>query len=213
VKELLFYNNFKSRIKFHLTIINSQVNYQLCLLKYNMMIEITKVSGSDIFKSSLDTKIIEFDKVNMSEILAEAELPFPEEKRRKGFKNNPTFIVAWEADRIIGYLEYCRSWDNDKDIYISSLQISPEHRGGIVLLSIIDFVNNLLMNEEFSKIVSGVQKNNYHAIRLYKKLGFSFEDNQANDKSYVVSATKDIFCNVAISELIEKWHNKRIQQT
>ena len=50
-----------------------------------MMIEITKVSGSDIFKSSLDTKIIEFDKVNMSEILAEAEFPFPEEKRRKGF--------------------------------------------------------------------------------------------------------------------------------
>lgn len=177
-----------------------------------MMIEITKISGSDIFKSSLDKKIIEFDKVNMAEILAEAELPFPEEKRRKGFKNNPTFIVAWEANRIIGYLEYCRNWDNEKEIYISSLQISPEHRGGVVLLDIIDFANDILMKEEFTKIVSGVQKNNYHAIHLYRRLGFSFQNNQANDKSFIVSATKDIFNNKTVSELIKKWHNKRMHR-
>lgn len=182
----------------------------LCPLENETMIEIRKISGPDIFKSGLSEKIIEFDKVNMAEILSEAGLSFPEEKRRKGFENSPTFIVAWEGNRIIGYLEYCRSWDDIRDIYISSLQISPKHRGGTVLLTILDFARDVLMKEEFSKIVSGVQKNNGQAIRLYRKLGFFFQDNQANDKSFVVSATRDIFHSKAISELLEKWHNHRM---
>lgn len=44
------------------------------------MLDIRKVSVPDIFKSGVDDKIIEFDKVNMAEILTEAGLPFPEEK-------------------------------------------------------------------------------------------------------------------------------------
>jgi ribosomal protein S18 acetylase RimI-like enzyme len=170
------------------------------------VIKIEKISGSDIFQDRLDDKIIEFDKINMAEILGNARLPFPEEKRRKGFEDNSTFVVAWKENKIVAYLEYCRSWDNDKDIFISSLQILPEYRGSTVLLLILDYARDLLFSEKFDKIVSGVQKNNVHAVRLYKKLGFSIYDNPGNKQSLIVSAKKDILSCEVVSKLLNKWH-------
>jgi len=54
-----------------------------------------RIDSQVLFREKLDDAIIAFDKRNMKEILKKANIPFPEEKRRKGFKNNPTFIIAF----------------------------------------------------------------------------------------------------------------------
>src|SRR6185369_4790714 len=134
------------------------------------MVEIKIISGQKALETGLVEQILEFDKRNMHEILEQAGIPFPEEKRRTSFETNPTFIIAFNNDVIAGYLEYCCNWENRNEIYISSLQIDHVYRGGTLLLKLLNSTRESLIKEEFTKIVSGVQKNNSRAIRLYQKL-------------------------------------------
>src|SRR5262245_59956701 len=109
------------------------------------MVEIKIISGQTALETGLAEQILEFDKRNMYEILEQAGIPFPEEKRRKSFEIDPTFIIAFNNDAIAGYLEYCRNWENKNEIYISSLQIDHVYRGGTLLLKLLFSARELLM--------------------------------------------------------------------
>ncbi len=139
-----------------------------------------RIDSQALFKEKLDDAIIVFDKRNMKEILEKANIPFLEEKRRKGLKAiiNSTFTVAFnERSEIIGYLEHCRSWDSKDDIYISSLQIEKRYRNSFLSAKLLLEAKNDLLKQKFNRIVSAVQKNNQVAINLYRKLGFNITEN------------------------------------
>lgn len=155
-----------------------------------------KIDSQVLFREKLDDAIITFDKRNMKKVLKKAGIPFPEGKRRKGFKNNPTFIIAFnKRDEIIGYLEYCPSWDSKNDIYISSLQIDKRYRNGFLIAELLLETKNDLVKQEFNRIVSAVQKNNQVAVNLYRKLGFSITEDPKSEKSLFVFADKSILEN------------------
>lgn len=180
-------------------------------MKKDNSIKVQKISNSDTISPDLVDQIIEFDKANMEKVFTETEFTFPEEKRRKGCESG-TFTIIWKNNKILGYLQYCRSWDNNDDIYISSLQISPEHRNKNFLLLLLYFTKEELEKESFSRIVAGVQKNNHNAIRLYKKMGFSFSENKSNEKSFAISTTRELFLNnIVISDILGKWYRKYIE--
>lgn len=161
-----------------------------------MMHFLKRIDSQVLFRERLDDAIIAFDKTNMKEVLDKANIPFPEDKRRKGFENNPTFIIAFnKRNQIIGYLEYCPSWDSKDDIYISSLQIDKRYRNGFLMAKLLLGGRNDLLKQEFNRIVSAVQKNNQVAVSLYRKLGFSITEDPKSKKSLFVFADKGILEN------------------
>ncbi len=174
------------------------------------MLTIKKIIGREVFEDGLDNQIVELDRQNMSGILTDAAVTFPEEMRRKGFENNPVIFIALIDDELVGYLQYARSWDNERDIYLSSIQILPDHRNGSVLTAILKVTRQALMQEKFDHLVSEVLKNNVSAVRLYKKLGFTLTSHPHKRKYYSVTGTRGILENSPAIETINR-HNKRMQ--
>ncbi len=177
------------------------------------MIEIKKVTGSSVFEDGLDDRIVECDKLNMSRILADAGVTFPEEMRRKGLENNPTILIAFVDDEFAGYLEYCRSWDNEKHIYLSSLQILAEYRSSALLAALLGATRKALLKEDFNLLVSEVLKSNIPAIRLYQKLGFTLAAHSHKRKYLDVRAAKSILKNRATLKILSRYNRNRLLDT
>lgn len=161
------------------------------------------------FDSGLIERIIGLDRANMTEILAEAGIEFPEEKRRKGFDKNPVLIVAENAGKIAGYLEFTRSRTDENEIYISSIQLDKKFRHSKLLLRLIDKFVETVEPEKFTGFETNVQKNNLPVVRLYRRLGFRFEENPRNPASWQLKAERDILENSPVKSLIEKWRRKK----
>ena len=170
------------------------------------MVTIKRIDIKEPINEAFIDEILSFDEKNMQSIIKEANINFPIEKRRKGFKNNPTFIIAYnENNEIIGYLQYSPSWNSEKEIYIGSLQIEKAHRGGSLLIKLLLKAKKDLQNREFNQFVSHVQKNNTIAIKLYKKLGFNIIENQKDKSSYLVFADRSLI----YSNLFDKYNKER----
>ncbi|MDJ0832583.1 MAG: GNAT family N-acetyltransferase [Gammaproteobacteria bacterium] len=175
------------------------------------MVKIRKFIGPEVFVDGLDDQLVELDKLTMGQILSDAGVTFPEEMRRKGFEGNPTIFVASVNSATAGYLQYCRSWDNENDIYISSIQILPKYRSGPVLLALLNAARESLLNEEFDKLVTEVLKNNIAAIRLYEKLGFKLNKHPQKQKYLSVSGTKSMLKNKRVLKILSR-HNKALHR-
>ncbi|CAN5710020.1 hypothetical protein BH09MYX1_BH09MYX1_02170 [soil metagenome] len=83
---------------------------------------------------------------------------FPEERRRKGlFGPTTELIVAFDDGELAGYLEFCRDWTDDRDVYLSSVQIAERHRGGMLFGALIREAHRVLRERTFRKLTSNVQ--------------------------------------------------------
>lgn len=172
--------------------------------------EIAIVRGKEINDSGLDEQITEFDRINMKPILEAAGIEFPEERRRKAFTGNSTFIIAFDQRRIAGYVEYRRSWNDADYIYISSIQIAKKYRNTSLIIKLIDNFRSLVSAEEFAGFETNVQKVNARAVKMYQKIGFRLEDNPHNEASWLVRADKTLLEDSPILQLINRWRKKRI---
>ena len=171
-----------------------------------MRLEILK--GKQIIDSDFAERIIEFDKLNMKAVLEDAGIEFPEEKRRAGFKSDPTFIVAFEKEEIAGYLEFLRSWRDPNYIYIASVQIAEKHRRTGSLLNLLDNFRFLVSGEDFIGFETNVQKTNRLAVKLYRKIGFKLRETPNNAASWLAQADRDLLETSPILPLLYKWRDK-----
>ncbi|MBD0372974.1 MAG: GNAT family N-acetyltransferase [Pyrinomonadaceae bacterium] len=174
--------------------------------------ELKIFKGREVIDSGLGERIIEFDKMNMREVWEKARMEFPEERRRKGLESNPTFIVAFEGERIAGYLEYLRSWNDPRYIYVGSIQISERHRNTRLILRLLDEFRSLVSKEDFLGFETNVQKTNAPAVRMYRKIGFKLEENPRNPASWLARAGKELLTNSPVLRLIDKWRAKALKQ-
>jgi len=141
----------------------------------------------------LHDAIIKLDRRNMAPILAETDTPFPEAKRRKAFEIDGTFILALSStSQIVGYLEICPDWEDPQDLYISSVQIEPQHRRGPVFGRLLGEAVRVLADRPFRNLKTHAQKHNQQALSLYRRLGFAVSPNPASNKSFRLSATRAI---------------------
>jgi len=164
------------------------------------------------FDADFIDRILALDKAQMPTILTEAGIEFPEEKRRGGFKRNPTFIVAENAGKIAGYLEYTRSWSDGDTIYISSIQIEKRYRHSKLILRLIDKFVETVAEEDFRGFETNVQKNNLPAAGLYRKIGFAFEENPRNRASWRLIADRRILDESPVRQLLERWRKRENKQ-
>ena len=171
------------------------------------MLEIKVFSGSAI-DDQLVERIIDFDRQSMEATLDQAGIAFPEANRRKGFQSNPTLIVAFAGDDIAGYIEYLRSWNDGRYIYLSSLQIQKAFRGTSLLLELIDRFRESVSGEEFLGFETNVQKVNKPAVEMYRKAGFQLTENPRNEASLVARAGPELLTQSPIISIIEKWRSR-----
>jgi ribosomal protein S18 acetylase RimI-like enzyme len=167
--------------------------------------ELKIFTGREVIDSGLGERIIEFDKRNMKGVWEREGMEFPEEKRRKGLQSDPVFIVAFEGEAIAGYVEYLRSWNDPRYIYVGSIQIGERYRNTRLILRLLDEFSALVAKEDFVGFETSVQKTNRPAVRMYRKIGFKLEENPRNSASWVGRAGKEILTDSPVIRLIEKW--------
>jgi ribosomal protein S18 acetylase RimI-like enzyme len=173
-------------------------------------VELKIFRGREVVESGLGERVIEFDKVNMRTVWKRAGMEFPEEQRRKGLLSEPTFIVAFDGEAIAGYVEYLRSWNDPRYIYVGSIQIGERYRNTRLILELLDGFRSLVSREEFVGFETSVQKTNAPAVRLYRKIGFKLEENPRNSASWLGRAGKEILTDSPVIALISKWREKTI---
>lgn len=152
------------------------------------------LSTRELVDSGLHDAIVELDRTNMAAVLEKAGIVFPEEKRRKAFEVDGVYFIVFDsAGGVLAYLEICPDWENPReDLYISSLQIVPEWRGGALLGRLLAAAVGHLQNHPFRLLKSAVQKANLPAIEIYRKLGFEMAENPKSEKSLLLSANRSI---------------------
>ena len=170
--------------------------------------ELRIINGAQAIESGLAEQIIEFDKRNMKAVLESAGIEFPEERRRRGLRGNPTFIVAFESESIAGYVEYSRSWNDTSYIYVGSIQIDEQHRNGSLILRLLDGLRSLLAGEDFVGFETNVQKSNRLAVKMYRKIGFELEQNPRNEASWTARAGREILDTSPVIPLLNRWREK-----
>ena len=107
------------------------------------MFEVRVYRGREVFDAGLAGRVVEFDRRNMRRVWERAGMEFPEANRRKGLEGGPTFVVAFEGREIAGYVEYLRSWNDPRYIYVGSLQIDERHRHSTLILRLLDEFRSL----------------------------------------------------------------------
>ncbi|MCL9782796.1 GNAT family N-acetyltransferase [Vibrio sp. S4M6] len=118
--------------------------------------------------------LVELDRLNMSEIIAESGSAFCP-TRRKGaiqreIESGSKFIYQYKNDELAGYIQYTNTVDNH--IYVPSLQIHASHRSGRVLKCLlVDFALEV-RKLNVQRLTSKVHINNKPSVKLHKRLGF-----------------------------------------
>ena len=170
-----------------------------------------KIFSGPAVDDRLVQRIIDFDRLCMETTLDRARLAFPEENRRKSFQSNPTLIIAFEGDEIAGYIEYLRSWNDPRYIYISSLQIQKAFRSTTLLLALIDRFRESVSSEDFLGFETNVQKVNRPAVEMYRKAGFQLTENPRNEASWIATAGPELVTQSPIIPIINKWRRRSKQ--
>ena len=108
-----------------------------------------------------------------------------------------TFLIAFAADKVVGYakLRRDRSYDefkNETAIEIERIYVRIDWQGLKAGKALMDKCLEIALNEKFYWIWLGVNIDNLKAIDFYKKYGFeifgekSFQLGEANDTDYLM---------------------------
>lgn len=158
------------------------------------MLQIRKMDTEKIKEEGLIDVIIDFERENLHKVLAKADVPFDEERRRKCFEREMVVIMAFnEEQKLVGYLDFGPHQKRPKEIYVYSLQIAEDYRNGLIIYKLLQEVKKELLQRDFDLIRCNVHKTNQLAVNLYRKLGFTLEESSSNPKVYRAYAGRDIF--------------------
>jgi ribosomal protein S18 acetylase RimI-like enzyme len=151
---------------------------------------ISAANGESLQGSAMAEKIIALDRKNMEPILREAGLEFPEQRRRTTlFHPSNEILIATIDEDVVGYVDFIDDPKNPGDLYLSSIQIEPEHRGGRLFKLLASHLLESLRSRNFSSLRTNVQKSNSRMIAIATKAGFTLEENPKSP------ATLDVFAD------------------
>ena len=173
------------------------------------MLEVRVIRGAEVFDEGLAERIVEFDRRNMRAVWEKAGMEFPEENRRRGLRSGPTFVIAFDGGTIAGYVEYLRSWNDPRNIYVGSIQVGERHRRTGLLLRLLDEFRALVSREDFEAFETSVQKANTPAVELYRRLGFRLEPNPRNELSWLARAGRELLTDSPVVPLLDRWRERQ----
>jgi ribosomal protein S18 acetylase RimI-like enzyme len=176
------------------------------------MFEVRILKGREVCDAGLVEQIVEFDRRNMRRVWERAGMEFPEEDRRRGLRSDPTFVIAFDGPDIAGYVEYRRSWNDPRYIYVGSLQIGERHRHTGPILRLLDEFRTLVVGEDFEGLETSVQKANTQAAELYRRLGFRLEPNPRNELSRPARAGRELLTDSPVVPPLDRWRARRLRR-
>lgn len=177
-----------------------------------MPLEIRVLRGREALDEGLAERIVVFDRENMRAVWEEAGMEYPAENRRRGLQSGPTFVMAFDGGEIAGYVEYLRSWRDPRRIYVGSIQVARAHRGSGLLLRLLDEFRSLVSEEDFDGFETSVQKVNTRAVELYRRLGFTLEQNPRNELSWTARAGRELLTDSPAAALLDRWRARRARR-
>lgn len=104
--------------------------------------------------------------------------------RIAGYTGRDLYYLLVEEEKVIGY-GLLRGWDEGYQIPSLGIAIHPSARGGGLGKIFLNFLHVSAFRRGASKVRLRVHKNNNKAIRLYKSLGYVFEED-ANQADYLI---------------------------
>ena len=173
------------------------------------MFEVRILRGRELFDAGLAERVVEFDRRNMRRVWERAGMEYPEENRRKGMESGPTFVIAFDGAEIAGYVEYLRSWNDPRDIYVGSLQIDERHRHSTLIFRLLEVFRSLVAAEECQGFETSVQKANTEAVKLYRRLGFRLEPNPRNEHSWLAKVGRELLTDSPVVPLLNRWRERQ----
>ncbi len=176
------------------------------------MPEVRVVRGAEVFDEGLAERIVELDRRNMRPVWEAAGMEYPEESRRRGLLSDPTFVIAFDGSAVAGYVEYLRSWNDPRRIYVGSIQIDERHRHAGLLLRLLDEFRSLVSLEDFDGFETSVQKVNTRAVELYRRLGFTLEQNPRNELSWTARAGRELLTDSPVVPLLDRWRARQTRR-
>ncbi len=157
-------------------------------------IRIKTLAGKDIINDeSLLKELMALDRLNMEPIMeACGDKDYPLERRLKGLAGETTKLVAaFNNKTLIGYIEWCRDWNDVANIYLSSVQVLPNYQGGPIFRKLLRSAFYELKDEKFERLTSGTHHSNYRMLGIFKRLGFGIYPGKPGGHTNIIKASWD----------------------
>ncbi|MBY0400724.1 GNAT family N-acetyltransferase [Myxococcota bacterium] len=160
----------------------------------------TDVLDAVAIKGWID-QILRLDRANMAPILRASGMEFPE-ARRLAVLTNPelTIVAARAGSNLAAYVEFSPDSKVPEGIYVSSLQVDADYRGGIALALVLARAGLVLRRNSPCHLRLDVQRSNVEAQSLFKRLGFAIQEADPESSTLRAFAGSEIL----ESELFEK---------
>ena len=128
--------------------------------------------GPALTASEVDA-ILALERENLGPLLRATGQTFPEDRRRAGLADaDRTAVLLLRGGVLAGCVDFARDWNDPADLYVASVQLRPEARGGralgLLLAAAFDVVGALA----WRRLTANVHPANAPALRLAERLGF-----------------------------------------
>ena len=168
--------------------------------KYSISI----IKGESLKGSATADKIIALDRRNMEPTLKAVGLEFPEQRRRATlFHPSNQIVIAMVEQEVAGYVDYCDDPADPADLYLSSIQIEPGHRGGVLFKLLLSHLLASLRSRSFGRIKTNIQKSNGRMMAIARKAGFTLQENPDNPATLDVFAERRLLDSPKLSRLFD----------
>jgi L-amino acid N-acyltransferase YncA len=163
---------------------------------------ILNVRGESLKDSAMADKIIALDRRNMEATLRAVGLEFPEQRRRTTlFHPSNQMVIVTVEQEVVGYVDYCDDLTDPKDVYVSSIQIETDNRGGMLFKLLLSHLLASLRARSFRRIKTNIQKSNVRMMAIAKKAGFTLQENPKNPTTLDVFAERQLLDSPKLEHL------------
>ncbi len=164
-------------------------------------------------EEGLHEAVLDLDEKNMGAQLASMGEDFDRDLRQASFYHpRQVFILvwdgSWEPERMVAYFQYGPMEEDPHILWVHSVQIDFDYRGGPMLARMIAAACLLLQKSDFKKIAFAIHKVHDKAMGVYKRLGFRVHKDDYSMFSFIVEGGVEIFQARTLKKLIKRYGRK-----
>jgi ribosomal protein S18 acetylase RimI-like enzyme len=117
--------------------------------------------------------MLALERENLAPLLRAAGQTFPEDRRRAGLADaDRTAVLLLRGGVLAGCADFARDWNDPADLYVASVQLGPEARGGRALAVLLAAAFGAVAEMPWRRLTTNVHPANAPALRLAERLGF-----------------------------------------
>lgn len=157
------------------------------------MYRIEVLGADDLESDDWVEKILALDRQNMTGILRKSGREFPEARRRRVLSDQSLVVIALlGGEELLGYVDFCADPRDDRDIYLTSIQLVPRCRRGMSIAKLLVSAARSLKGRSFRYLRADVQSGNDTALALCTRLGFQIRGHAGSQTSWDIIGDRSL---------------------